>query len=233
MPRTMGTIYWQLNDCWPGPSWSSIDSLGRWKALHYMAKRFYQPLMVSGLENMQTGTVEIHVTSDLPDEKKAIVRWTLTTTDGELIHTSEEPVTAAPYADTLALKLELADQIPSNREVLLWLELSVGTEVVSDNLVLFARPKHLNLRDPHIHATLSDVGEGKVIVQLTAEHPALWVWLSTPDGNLKYSDNFIHLEPGVTKTVEITGAQGANELLERLQIQSLLDTYQQPEVMLR
>lgn len=233
MPRTMGTIYWQLNDCWPGPSWSSIDSLGRWKALHYMAKRFYQPLMISGLEDMKAGTVEIHITSDLPTETKGVVRWTLTTANGELLHTGEDPVTAAPYADTLGLKLELAEQIPSNRDVLLWLELTIGTEVVSDNLVLFARPKHLNLHDPHIHATLSDAGEGKVIVQLTAEHPALWVWLSTRDGNLKYSDNFVHLAPGVAKTIEVTGAEGANELLERLQIQSLLDTYQQPEMMLR
>lgn len=228
MPRTMGTLYWQLNDCWPGPSWSSIDSLGRWKALHYMAKHFYAPLLVSGLEDMNAGTVAIHVTSDLAAAQNCVVRWTVTTTGGELIVTGEDPVTAAPYADTLALTLELAEQIPSRRDALVWLELHVGTEVVSDNLVLFARPKHLELREPNIHATLSDAGEGKVIVELSAEHPALWVWLSTPEGDLQYSDNFFHLAPGVTKTVEISGAPGANELLERLVVQSLLDTFAQP-----
>ena len=51
MPRTMGTLYWQLNDCWPVASWSSIDYYGRWKALHYMAKRFYAPLLITGLED--------------------------------------------------------------------------------------------------------------------------------------------------------------------------------------
>ena len=56
MPRGMGTLYWQINDCWPVASWSSVDSLGRWKALHYMARRFFAPLLISGLEDWDTGT---------------------------------------------------------------------------------------------------------------------------------------------------------------------------------
>lgn len=59
MPRGMGTLYWQLNDCWPVASWSSVDSLGRWKALHYMARRFFAPLLISGLEDWDTGLVEV------------------------------------------------------------------------------------------------------------------------------------------------------------------------------
>ena len=42
-----GLLYWQLNDCWPVASWSSIDYFGRWKALHYYAKRFFAPLLLS------------------------------------------------------------------------------------------------------------------------------------------------------------------------------------------
>ncbi|MCJ7825449.1 MAG: glycoside hydrolase family 2 protein, partial [Anaerolineales bacterium] len=45
--RVSGTLYWQLNDCWPVASWSSLDYFGRWKALHYAARRFYAPLMLS------------------------------------------------------------------------------------------------------------------------------------------------------------------------------------------
>ena len=43
----MGAVYWQINDCWPVISWSSIDYWGRWKALHYYAKRFFAPVMIS------------------------------------------------------------------------------------------------------------------------------------------------------------------------------------------
>ena len=48
--RCMGTVIWQLNDCWPVASWSSIDYCGRWKALHYYAKRFFAPVMLSCAE---------------------------------------------------------------------------------------------------------------------------------------------------------------------------------------
>ena len=63
--RVSGTIYWQLNDCWPVASWSSRDYFGRWKALHYAAKRFYAPLMLS-VEDEGTW-MGVHVTSDLTE----------------------------------------------------------------------------------------------------------------------------------------------------------------------
>ncbi len=46
-PYCMGTLYWQINDCWPVVSWSSIDYFGRWKALHYFAKQAYDEVLVS------------------------------------------------------------------------------------------------------------------------------------------------------------------------------------------
>jgi beta-mannosidase len=58
----MGAIYWQLNDCWPAASWASIDSFGRWKALHYTAKRFYSPVLASACE--EGACVSLHVTND-------------------------------------------------------------------------------------------------------------------------------------------------------------------------
>lgn len=66
-PICMGTIYWQLNDCWPGPTWSSIDYFGNWKALHYKLKHLFKGVTV--LEDIQELNREKYVlTSDLPFE---------------------------------------------------------------------------------------------------------------------------------------------------------------------
>ncbi|MBT7067856.1 MAG: glycoside hydrolase family 2 protein, partial [Verrucomicrobia bacterium] len=158
MPRGMGTLYWQLNDCWPVASWSSIDYHGRWKALHYMAKNFFAPLMVSGVEEPGAGTVEVHVTSDLMKQASVDVKWTVTDIDGKELLEGGKRVRAAAHTSrkvaTLRLK-RLADQ-HEKRGLMVWLELVSEGETVSRNLAFFAcpikrprihspRPKHLDL----------------------------------------------------------------------------------------
>ena len=61
-PETMGSIFWQLNDCWPVASWSSIDYYGRWKALQYYARRFYAPILVS--PHVEDGSLKVYIVSD-------------------------------------------------------------------------------------------------------------------------------------------------------------------------
>src|SRR5919206_2093841 len=74
-PRNMGSLYWQIDDCWPVASWSSIDYYGRWKALQYYARRFYNDLLVS--PTMQNGYLKMFVVSDRPQAVPAKIRVTL------------------------------------------------------------------------------------------------------------------------------------------------------------
>ncbi len=85
MPRSMGCVYWQYNDCWPCTSWSSVDYFGRWKALQYAAKRFYSPVLVSDVEDAKTGTVDVYVTSDRMEHARGKLAWTVTTVAGETL----------------------------------------------------------------------------------------------------------------------------------------------------
>ncbi len=96
MDRVSGTLYWQLNDCWPVASWSSLDSFGRWKALHYAARRFYAPVLLSLHD--RGPLIDIHVTSDLQQPWAGTVRWSLETLGGEVVEKGEETVNAAPQA---------------------------------------------------------------------------------------------------------------------------------------
>ncbi len=224
MPRTMGTLYWQLNDCWPAPSWASIDSLGKWKALHFMAKRFYAPLLVSGLEDTEAGTVEVHVTSDKQEAIKGTVIWTITDLEGSTLDSGEQGVNIPARTSNKITTIDLSGvrEKYAYRELLVWLELEQDGEVVSDNLVLLARPKHLDLPSPQIDVSIS----GDTIT-LKTDKPALYVWLSVPGESetVRFSDNFFYMRPGQTYTVTATGIDSA-ALKDKLLVQNLLHTYQ-------
>ncbi|MFN2247349.1 MAG: beta-mannosidase [Candidatus Promineifilaceae bacterium] len=223
MPRSMGTLYWQLNDCWPVASWSSLDYAGRWKALHYMARRFNAPLIVSGVEDPARGTVAVHVTNDLLEEVTGAVRWLMTRVSGESVAEGIVPLTAPAQADNLVAELELGALIDQygQRDLLVWLELvdESGT-LLGENLVTFVRPKHLALQDPQIALSLN---EEEGTVTLEAQKAALWAWLETAEDGTRFSDNFFHLRPGRPITVIVQGAGPMSS--EGLRVQSLIDTY--------
>ncbi|MFM8963706.1 MAG: hypothetical protein ACKOGD_07685, partial [Sphingomonadales bacterium] len=81
-PRCMGTIYWQLNDCWPAPTWSSLDDQNNWKALHYAVREDYRPIAV--LEQIKDDQVYIVLTSDLPEDTLVTVQMEYYDLNGRL-----------------------------------------------------------------------------------------------------------------------------------------------------
>jgi beta-mannosidase len=229
MPRGMGTLYWQLNDCWPVASWASIDYHGRWKALHHMARAFNAPLLVSGVEDIAKGTVEVHVTNDRREARAGTLTWTLTDALGAPLASGAEDVTAPALANTLVTTLDLSGYLEAlgPRNAVLWLELEAEGEPRSTNLVLFARPKHLELAEPGLLAEV-EVDGTAFRITLTAERAALWNWLELEEGDARFSDNFVHLRPGVPVVIRMEPAQplSLEEVEALLVVNSLVDTYQ-------
>jgi beta-mannosidase len=241
MPRGMGTLYWQLNDMWPVASWSSIDYHGRWKALHYMARHFFAPVLVSGVEDVAKGTVDVHVTSDLLQPVSGTVKWTVTDVEGRQLLTGRRKLRAAAQSTRKVETLKLRDLTEQHekRGLLVWLELDVPGQPVSRNMVFFARPikrprifsprpKHLVLsRKPGIAAKIARKAGGAFEVTLTTKRPALWVWLEIDGVDARLSDNFFHLRPGSAQVVTVRPARvlSVSELRRRLIVRSLVDTY--------
>jgi len=229
MPRTMGALYWQLDDCWPVASWSSIDYHGRWKALHYMARRFYAPLLVSGVEDPEKGTVRIHVTSDLPGPRTGKLTWTLTDTAGAKTASESATVKIAPLKSTCVETLKLGAYLKRRgaRDLMLWLELETPKEETCTNFVSFARPKHMKLRDPRLSARVRAVAENCFAVKIRAAHPALWAWLELPRAEAHYSDNFFHVRPGrpVEVLAHVAKPMTREAFEKQLILRSLVDTY--------
>ena len=166
-----------------------------------------RPLLVSGLENEKTGSVEIHVTSDLRNNTMGVLSWTVSDMRGENIISGHKgidiPGCRNILAHTLDLRAELDKYTP--RDLIVWFELkNHNDEVISENMVTFAKPKHLNLMpDPKISASIK-TDTNVFVVTLRSKNPALYVWLELRDSDAKYSDNFIALHPDKSAEIRVT-----------------------------
>jgi beta-mannosidase len=228
MPKSMGCVYWQYNDCWPCSSWSSVDYFGRWKALHYMAQRFYAPLLVSAAEDVKSGKIDVYVTSDRMQDCTGRLQWTVTDVSGRTLREDFLNVDIPARKSRMVQSLRLTDDLQHSgaNNVLVWLNLDVGGRPVSDNLVTFVYPGKLDLVDPRLSADVSE-HEGQFTVTLKAEHPALWAWLELEGLDARCSQNFVHVCGQRPAEITVRPATPlTKEAFQRaLRIRSLYDTY--------
>ncbi|MDQ8205130.1 glycoside hydrolase family 2 protein [Pelagicoccus sp. SDUM812003] len=230
-PRCMGALYWQLNDCWQVASWSSLDYFGKWKALHYAARDFFAPLLVTGVEDLDTKNVEIHVVSDQLQRAKATVAWKVVDLSGDELESGSKALRVPANASKTVKTLSLAKLVKEHGErgLLVKLFLSQDGEVVSENLVTLARPKHLKLQDPKLSCKVKKSDGGSFEVTLSASKPSLWTWLELKGIAARYSDNFIHLLPGETRSIRVSPRDKTSlkAVKESIRARSLFDTYQE------
>ncbi len=232
MPRCMGSLYWQINDTWPGPTWASLDYFGRWKALHYMARAFYSPLLITGLEDLEAKTVQLHVSNTTAEAAEGKAQFSLTTAGGDLIIGGDCEAFVPAGANKCVASLHLEEIVATHpaEDMILWIEFLVDGKVVSRNVVTLVRPKHIELQKPTIKAAATKTRRADTFkVVLSTDRPALWTWLQLEDRDARYSDNFVCLRPGMPVTVEVTPAKNMTltEFRKRLIVRSIFDTYQE------
>ncbi|MBN1311132.1 MAG: glycoside hydrolase family 2 protein [Anaerolineae bacterium] len=226
MQRVYGTLYWQLNDCWPVASWSSIDYFGRWKALHYAAKRFYAPLLLS-VED-EDGKMGVHVTSDLQERWEGTVRWSLETLSGQTLAQGEKTVSAGPLASTHIDTLDFGTQVSdaNRREVVFVCELWQGEERLALTVTPFIPSKHLSLTDPELAVDISLEGQ-RVKTAVTAASLARHVELSIAGADVTFDDNYFDLPAGRTLTVTCLLPDGwdIDQVRSMFRVRSLYDSF--------
>jgi beta-mannosidase len=229
MNRVSGTLYWQLNDCWPVASWSSLDSFGRWKALHYATRRYYAPVLLSLHD--RGPLIDIHITSDLQVVSAGTVRWSLETTGGEVVKQGEEKVTAAPLADTHVSALDFTAEVNDDncRQLVFVAELWQAETLAATALSTFVPNKHLELVDPQIKTTVRAAGEG-LAIDISAESLARHVELSFAGAEspaIVFSDNYFDVPARRTRTVTVPLPQGwtVAQAEQGLRVRSLRDSY--------
>ena len=228
MPRGMGTTYWQLNDCWPVASWSSIDSELRWKALHYEARRFFSPILVSAVEDLPKNRMDIHLTSDRRDAVRGELRWTWIDTTGKVLEQGKKQLSIPALKTARVHRLDAANLLARQgpRNLLLWLQVNVKGEPPSVNLAHFARPKHMELLPPGLKAKVTGSSQ-RFALEISSQRPALWAWLELSGQDGRWSDNFFHVRPGTPLRVELETAvpMTLTDVRKQLKLRSLFDTY--------
>ncbi len=211
-PVTAGATYWQLNDCWPAQTWATIDSFGRWKAPHYFARRFFAPVLVSGLEDAETRHVSVYLHNDTRHVLHGVVSAEIHSPERAApLTTRKWEIAAPPLAVVLAGQVDLASGVdgldPGNLLTFLKFEpddASAANRPHATNLVLMKRPRQIPLQPPSIHTEITHAAHDRHTLTLRTDKPALWVMLQTDGIDCLFSDNFFHLTPGTTHTVEVT-----------------------------
>jgi beta-mannosidase len=225
-PETMGSIFWQLNDCWPVASWSSIDYYGRWKALQYYARRFYAPILVS--PHVEDGALKVYIVSDKTKATQATLRVRLMDFDGKVLLEDSHAVEVTPldshvYLDWPLKKLTDSGAADTSR-VFVVAELTANGEQISRNLVYLAPTKEIHLKPAPL--TIETTGaNGTYKVRITSRVLARSVYLAFGDFDVKVSDNYFDLLPGETAEIAVTCAGPLNALKAQLKIISLTDAF--------
>ncbi len=201
--RCMGAVYWQLNDCWPVASWSSVDYFGRWKALHYASKRFFAPVLLS-CEEEGTLTQRTNINAEMPESAvrrsirlnisnetmqavHAAARWALRNAKGEILCQGEET------ADVPALSAKWFERhdFPDADLYGHYVSYALYTDgrKISDGSVLFCAPKHFRFADP----ALSVRPEGEDTLVVSAKAYARQTEIICDDGDVLLDDNYFDL----------------------------------------
>ena len=213
----MGSLYWQVNDCWPVASWSSLDYYNRWKPLHYYAKNFYAPLLCSAADAQ--GLVSLRVCSEQLRVQKCTVYWQLRGAQDAVLLEGQQTVDAQPLSVTPAGTVDCASWLTEKAQrqtvyLCYWMETEAGCTPVS--VLLFCKPKHFRFAAPELSLSVQEQ-EDAFILTLAAEHMAKYVWLHSPDFDFILSDNCLDIVPGrpavlILKKSDISRAVQADEL---------------------
>ena len=208
--RCMGAIIWQLNDIWPVASWASIDYYGRWKALHYAAKRFFAPVMISAEEEGELSqnpkineyhpaplekSFRLNVCNETLRDVTGEVVWALRTPDGAIVRQNQQTLTIPAMSAKWLDKVDCADASLTGHYVSF--AFVVDDVAVSEGTCIFCAPKHFEFVDPRL--TVETRGDTIIV---TSHAYAKQVWLESEDADLLLDDNAFDMNPG-TKVVRV------------------------------
>lgn len=232
-PRCMGAIYWQLNDCWPVASWSSIDYYGRYKALQYYAKKFYAKELVSAVVDNDTKVdylvscgkqkINVYFISEKEEKKNYTIKAIFSKFDGEIIEEITDDFEIEPFSSRCLMKMDAAynldEQMNTFMRVIVY---DKDENVITESDACFLKDKYLNLRKPNIKYKLECNGD-EYFIHLMSNTYTKYVWVDLKKDDVIFSDNFFNLYPYETKVISFKSKKKITE--KDIKIINLVDSY--------
>jgi len=206
--NTMGAIYWQLNQIWQGPSWSSLEYGGRWKMLHYYVKKFFQDVLISSLE--ESNNFVAHVTNDQSTKIEVTVTLTVWGFDSKKIQEikggsttipalGSKKVFSKPISEMLCLE---GTNCYKRNEIFVTMKCVDKNDdiVLSENTHFFESLSKSSIKVPNITLTNFNRHNQEIVFSVTSNEPAFYVWFETVIPG-HFSENGFHLLSSVTKLI--------------------------------
>ena len=222
--RCNGAIYWQLNDCWPVNSWAGMDYLGDYKALHYAARRFNEPVAVSIQDSKKE--MKLYVVNDRIDKFTGTLKYKVIEFGGKVLKKAEKEISIPGVSSECAATLTVRELLTGTdrRRAFLYAELIRDGVVLSSRVALFGPEKKLQL--PKCSYGVSAQIEGnEAQVTIKSDLFARSVFLYSPCAVGNFSDNFVDILPGGSMTVTVPVPEGttADKFLDSLTVKSVSD----------
>jgi beta-mannosidase len=219
MPYCMGSLYWQINDCWPVASWSGIDYYGEWKALHYFAREAFKPTILVCSED--DGLLKVKMVSDDAETRNLKLEIRLIDFSGIVKWQSDQEIGLTSQEITFPIKEILGNVDPAH--VVIVSELKNGDEILDTDLHYFVKPKGLKLVDPQLKTEINEKGDN-IEVLISANQLAKNVFLYADGIEGQFSDNYFDLLPGERKKVTLPKSANSLEALKSLKVLHLFLT---------
>ena len=212
MPYCMGSLYWQLNDCWPVVSWSSIDFMGNWKALHYQTKKSFQDVLISSV--VENDTIKTYIISDKLVALKGDFSIDFIDFNGKKIHNVQQQVSIAPNTSQLIAKTPLKHIKANVNDYVMKSSFSSTSDsslIKTFSPFYVAKPKDLKLPQQDVSTKITKTDHGFIIkVSATTLQKNVFLYTNTKG---HFSDNFFDVFPNETKTIKfITKAAAMDDL---------------------
>ena len=227
--RCMGTLYWQINDNWPAPSWSSIDYFGRWKALHYMAQKFYAPHAVS--MTLEDHRCHIYFSNESFETTEYSLTLSIRDLSGNVLETYETKGNSPAFSAIETAVVDICSWEDQKDDVFLEAVIHTKDQKVLKDVETLVPYKYLNLKNPVISTEAEETNDA-FILHISSDCFAPFVALDFDDADVIFSDNFFHLTDKTVQDIIVKKEdilqghfENAEDFRKRLQILSLGTSY--------